>query len=98
MKKPRNSNHRDKSDRKRAREMADTKSENGKLKRQVARLQREIERLEFVGNVEGVEEDEPVKAKQKSCQACGKDKLKEMTTPGGKIIITCLECLHRQTT
>jgi hypothetical protein len=77
------------------------KSENSQLRRQVARLQREIDRLQFVGNVEGEEEVielRPVKHKQLSCQACGKGKLKEMTTPGGKKIITCVECLHRQTT
>jgi phage host-nuclease inhibitor protein Gam len=101
LKKPRNSNHRDKADRQKAREMANTKNENQQLRRQIARLQREVERLEFVGTVEDegeVLEPRPVKSKQKSCQNCSKDELKEMVTPGGKIITTCLSCLHRQTT
>lgn len=97
MKKPNNSNHRDKSDRQRAREMADQKSENGRLRRQVARLQREVDRLEFVGSVEEytLEVIKP-KQKQKSCQACGETKLKEMTTPNNKIIVICSKCTTRQ--
>jgi hypothetical protein len=99
LKKPRNSNHRDKADRQKAREMANTKNENQQLRRKVARLQREIDRLEFVGSVD-VEDDAIVvgwvKPKQKLCRVCGKDSLKEISTPTGKTIITCTQCMARQ--
>jgi hypothetical protein len=99
LKKPRNSSHRDKADRQRAREMANTKNENQHLKRQISRLQREVDRLQFVGSTEGYDlEIKPANKKQKSCQDCGTDKLKEMTTPGGKKIITCVSCMARQPT
>jgi len=81
--------------------MADQKSENGKLRRQVARLQREVDRLEFVGLVDVGDDAIEVaqaKPKQKVCRVCGTDTLKEMTTPGGKKIISCTNCLTRQTT
>lgn len=80
--------------------MADQKSENSRLKRQIARLQREVDRLEFVGSVDNEEdaiEVVRVKPKQKACRVCGTDTLKEMTTPSGKKIISCTNCLARQT-
>lgn len=98
MKRPRNARHRDKDEHQKARELADIKSQNNQLRRQVARLQREKERLECLAPPDDgfeVEEKKP-KRKQKSCQNCGETILKELQTPGGKIIITCTCCMYRQ--
>lgn len=100
--KPRNAGHRDKDERQKAREMADLKSENSQLRRKVARLQREIDRLEFL-KVESSDDDEimelteqPPKRKQGSCQSCGEMTLKELGTPTGKIVLACTSCRSRQ--
>lgn len=99
--KPRKAGHRDKDDRQKAREMADMKSENSQLRRKVARLQREIDRLGFL-KVEAEDDDEvlePIQPKRKPgvCRICGTKTLKEMTTPSGTSIVSCTQCFARQT-
>lgn len=99
MKRPRNARHRDKDEHQKARELADIKSQNNQLRRQVARLQREVDRLECLTPPDDgfeVEEKKP-KRKQKSCQECSSIKLKELLIPGGKSLLICMQCKSRQT-
>ena len=64
--------------------------ENQSLKRQLARAEREIARLQ--GTVEEEIEESPAPERKPSCPKCGSTNLGEVTTPSGKSITACRAC------
>jgi formylmethanofuran dehydrogenase subunit E len=93
--KPKNASHRTKADRQKAREMFNLKSENQQLKRQVARLQREVEKWSNIEPVEGEEVEAAPKKKKNGCQNCGETTFKELQIPNGSILKICMACKDR---
>lgn len=74
------------------REQNDLKAKNKVLMRQVARLKKEIGRLEGIQD-EGLD-PEPM-AKEEVCSACGCMTLKRFVTPSQKVLICCTSCKYR---
>jgi len=97
MSKLRNVQHRPKREEAVHREMADTKRENNHLRRQVARLSRELEKRNEetseapLARREARRDDRPVNSK--SC--CAKMSLKKVILPVGTLVV-CRNCLNRR--
>lgn len=71
-------------------EAADLKRENRNLRRQLARANREIERLQGIAEDKPVAEKPPVEVA--ACPKCKSTDLGEVVTPGGKTITSCKSC------
>jgi predicted nucleic acid-binding Zn-ribbon protein len=73
------------------RDGGDLKKEIKSLKRQLARANREIARLQ--GTVEEGEETTPEASKPKqACPKCASTDLGEISTPSGKTVVACRAC------
>ena len=72
------------------RDGGDLKKENEALKRQVARLRKQVERLD-----ETPDDEEPVlveEAPKPKCPKCKSVDLGEIETPAGKTVTSCKSC------
>jgi hypothetical protein len=72
------------------RDGGDLKKEIKSLKRQLARANREIARLQ--GTIEDDVEVTPEVKSKASCPKCGSNDLGEISTPSGKKITACKSC------
>lgn len=68
----------------------DLKKEVKTLKRQLARANREIARLQ--GTVEDEDEETTTKTEAPKCPKCGSTDLGQLDTPGGKRFVACKAC------
>jgi septal ring factor EnvC (AmiA/AmiB activator) len=66
------------------------KKENKSLKRQLARAEREIARLQ--GTIEEEVEESPAPERKPTCPKCGSTNLGEVSTPSGKTVTACRAC------
>jgi hypothetical protein len=79
----------------RGREVAATRKENQQLKRQVARLQKQIAKLEARAEPESDQDEVRSPAEKPVTCICGACTWTSFTTPGGKVIRACKACKAR---
>jgi hypothetical protein len=74
-------------------DVAELKKEVRTLKRQLARANREVDRLQGLKE-DGDEEEKAAKPKQErtTCPKCGSSDLGELATPNGKKVTACKAC------
>lgn len=87
--------HRPKREERKTRELADIKRENNQLRRTVAKLQREIERLELTEAPDLEPREADPAALAVKCEKCGSENTSVITTPSGKKVIGCKDCASR---
>lgn len=75
-----------------AKTLADLRSENRSLRRQLARLRRENDRLASEAEDEEGEEQPAPEEMKEQCPKCGSFDLGAISTPNGKTVVSCRSC------